>query len=143
MRIAIFDTAFDPLAELARYQAEAFPRGGDFGATAVFIGSMRDLNEGEAVQAMTLEHYPGMTERHLRRIAEEAMARWPLLDVCLLHRVGQLEPGDPIVCVAAWSAHRAAALEACRFLIDDLKHRAPFWKKEELPEGSRWVERNT
>jgi molybdopterin synthase catalytic subunit len=104
---------------------------------------MRDVNEAAAVHAMTLEHYPGMTERHLQRITEEAMGRWDIIDILVLHRVGELRPGDPIVLIAVWSAHRAAAFEACRFLIEDLKSRAPFWKKERLDTGFRWVEKNT
>lgn len=134
---------FDPYAELARHQAGMGLRPGQFGATAVFIGTMRDFNEGDDVRHMRLECYPGMTERHLDRIAAQAAQRWPIDDCLILHRIGDLAPGDPIVLVAAWSAHRAAALDACRFLIEDLKHRAPFWKKEVLPAGTRWVERNT
>jgi molybdopterin synthase catalytic subunit len=104
---------------------------------------MRDLNEGAEVKGMTLEHYPEMTRRHLERVAAEARARWALEDVLVVHRHGDLAPGDPIVLVAAWSAHRGAAFEACRYLIEELKHRAPFWKKEQGPAGERWVERNT
>lgn len=104
---------------------------------------MRDFNEGTSVRAMTLEHYPGMTENHLEQIGQEAKARWPILDGLIIHRVGEVQPGDPIVLIAVWSAHRSAAFEACRFLIEDLKSRAPFWKQETLAEGARWVEKNT
>lgn len=135
--------AFDPYEELRRFEAQALTMEGRFGATAVFIGTMRDFNEGEAVQAMTLEHYPGMTERHLSAIAREASSRWDLLETLIIHRVGLVRPNDTIVLVAVWSAHRGAALDACSFLIEDLKSRAPFWKKEELASGSRWVEKNT
>ncbi|MBT8445793.1 MAG: molybdenum cofactor biosynthesis protein MoaE, partial [Gammaproteobacteria bacterium] len=90
-----------------------------------------------------LEHYPGMTERHLEEIAAAAAARWNIIDGLLVHRVGELSPGDPIVLVAIWSAHRADAFEACRFCMEDLKSRAPFWKKELTESGARWVERNT
>ena len=114
-----------------------------YGATAVFVGSMRDFNEGDDVQQMWLEHYPGMTEKHLQTIADEAMQKWDLLDVLLVHRVGEINPGDPIVLVAAWSAHRAAAFDASRYLMEELKSRAPFWKKEQLDSSSRWVEKNT
>jgi molybdopterin synthase catalytic subunit len=140
VKIEIRTQAFDPWAEINRYQGELLGR---YGATAIFVGTMRDFNEAVMVYSMTLEHYPGMTERHLQRISEEAMARWDILDLLLLHRVGEVQPGDPIVLVAVWSAHRAAAFEACRFLIEDLKSQAPFWKKERLDTGFRWVEKNT
>ncbi len=143
MKIEIRAQAFDPYVEISRYQSERSGRTGRYGATAIFVGTLRDVNEAVTVGSMTLEHYPGMTERHLQRIGEEAMARWDILDLLLLHRVGELTPGDPIVAVAVWSAHRAAAFEACRFLIEDLKSRAPFWKKEALATGLRWVEKNT
>ena len=143
MRVELRDAAFDPCAELARYQSEALAGRSDFGALASFIGTMRDFNEGEAVSAMTLEHYPGMTEAHLRRISEEAARRWEILDTLVIHRVGSVRPGEPIVLVAAWSAHRAAAFDACRFLIEELKSSAPFWKQEQRSGATRWVERNT
>ena len=143
MKVEIRKQAFDPWQELAAFQQAAFPDAGRFGATAAFIGTMRDFNEGETVRAMTLEYYPGMTEKHLQAIADDASARWPIDEALIVHRVGDIQPGDPIVLVAAWSAHRAAAFDACRFLIEDLKARAPFWKKEQLADGSRWVETNT
>lgn len=143
MRIELRPQAFDPWKEIEAYQSGEFRRKGSFGATAAFVGTMRDFNEGDSIEAMTLEHYAGMTERHLQRIAEEAAQRWPLHDALILHRVGRLEPGDPIVLVAVWSAHRGAAFDACRFIMEDLKSRAPFWKKEELQDGTRWVENNT
>jgi molybdopterin synthase catalytic subunit len=130
---------FDPAAELA-----AFGRGRtDVGAVASFVGLVRGEHGGSGVGAMTLEHYPGMTERKLAEIEAEARARWPLLDALVVHRHGRMLPGEPIVLVAAASAHRQAALEACAFLIDWLKTKAPFWKLEEAPEGGgegRWVE---
>ncbi len=144
MRIEIRDRGFDPWAELARYSADGLQaRAGSYGATAAFVGTMRDLNEGDTVRGMSLEHYPGMTERHLEAIAGEASARWDLLDLLILHRVGPLRPDDPIVLTAVWSPHRGAAFEACRYLMEELKSRAPFWKKEELEQGSRWVGSNT
>jgi molybdopterin synthase catalytic subunit len=103
---------------------------------------MRDFNQGQPVAAMTLEHYPGMTEGYLEKISAEARQRWPLLDTLVIHRVGPLTPAEPIVLVAAWSAHRADAFAACRYLIDELKTRAPFWKLEQLPDRERWVENN-
>jgi molybdopterin synthase catalytic subunit len=142
MYIDIRPQPFDPWREVARYQ-DQLNRAGSFGATAVFVGTMRDFNEGARVTAMTLEHYPEMTEKHLREIAEEACARWDILDVLILHRIGEIRPSDAIVLVAVWSAHRAAAYEANRFIMEDLKSKAPFWKKETLQEGSRWVEHNT
>ena len=112
----------------------------DIGAIASFIGLARDTNIGSEVHAMTLEHYPAMTEKALAAIVDEALQRWALLDVTLIHRVGRLLPGDPIVLVIVASSHRAEAFAACEFLMDALKTRAPFWKKEETSEGERWVE---
>jgi molybdopterin synthase catalytic subunit len=112
----------------------------DVGAVATFVGLVRDLNEGARVSRMSLEHYPGMTERALEEICAEAARRWDLLDSRVVHRVGPLEPGDAIVLVAVSSAHRGDAFAACEFIMDYLKTRAPFWKKEVTPEGERWVE---
>lgn len=134
---------FDPYAELQAFERAVFPGPGAFGATATFVGTMRDYNEGDAVRAMTLEHYPGMTERHLEGICATAGARWTLLQSLVVHRVGEVLPGEHIVLVAVWSAHRAEAFEACRFIMEDLKSKAPFWKKETLTDGTRWVARNT
>jgi len=127
---------FDVGAELAKLTAGNTAVGG----LAVFVGLVRDVAGDEAVGGMTLEHYPGMTEKMLARIEEEARARWPLEASLIIHRVGRLEPGDRIVLVAAASAHRAAAFDACAFLIDWLKTQAPFWKQEETGQGPRWVE---
>ncbi len=110
------------------------------GGLAVFIGLVRDMAGEQPVGAMTLEHYPGMTEKMLARIEAEACERWPLEASLVIHRYGRLEPGDRIVMVATSSAHRQAALEACQFLIDWLKTKAPFWKLEEGPNGTDWVE---
>jgi molybdopterin synthase catalytic subunit len=127
---------FDPGAELA-----ALTRGRrDVGGVAQFIGLVRDQADGKPIQAMTLEYYPGMTERKLAEIEAEARRRWPLQDCLVIHRHGRLLPGERIVLVATVSAHRTAALEACRFLIDWLKTEAPFWKFEETAEGGKWVE---
>src|SRR5512134_2370401 len=114
--------------------------GRDAGAVCTFVGLVRDLNEGRPVTAMTLEHYPGMTERELGRIEQEARARWRLIDSLIIHRFGRLEPGERIVLVAVASAHRDAAFDACRFLIDWLKTKAPLWKAEESDAGRHWVE---
>ena len=125
----------DVTGELAR-----FGRGRtDVGGIATFIGVVRDQHGGAPVLAMTLEHYPGMTERQLAAIEDEARRRWPLLDSLVVHRVGRMLPGEAVVLVATASAHRAAALDACAFLIDWLKTKAPFWKLEETPAGERWV----
>lgn len=141
MRIELREQAFDPWDELARH-ARALPDG-RCGATAVFVGTMREFNAGAAVSRMFLEHYPGMTERELQRIVDESIARWSLEDALVIHRVGEILPDDAIVVCAAWSAHRAEALSACRYLIEELKTRAPFWKQESGAAGTRWVEGNT
>ncbi len=112
----------------------------DVGAVASFVGYARDINDGSGVTAMTLEHYPGMTEKALATLVDEANARWTLIDVTVIHRVGRLLPGDPIVLVAVASRHRGDAFAACEYLMDALKTRAPFWKKEETPDGERWVD---
>lgn len=145
MRIEVTESPFAPWESLQRYESEvvAVRYSGKFGASAVFVGSMRDFNEGDEVCGMTLEHYPGMTEKELERIVEEARENWSLLDELIIHRVGELLPNDPIVLVAVWSAHRKDAFEACRHIMEALKSRAPFWKKEQLDSSSRWVEKNT
>lgn len=127
---------FDPDAESRAVRA-GNPR---VGGVVTFLGLMRDLNEGDQVSTMTLEHYPGMTEKALRKIAEEAMQRWDLDAVSVVHRVGELLPEDPIVLVAVASRHRGEAFRGCEFIIDYLKNRAPFWKKEHTADGERWVE---
>ena len=113
---------------------------GRVGAVVSFVGTVRDLNEGAAVSEMELEHYPGMTERALEDIVAQARARWELLGVLVIHRVGPLAPLDQIVLVACASAHRGEAFAACEFIMDYLKTDAPFWKKEQTPEGARWVD---
>lgn len=136
--IRVQEADFDIGTELAR-----FASGGDrgVGGIACFVGLVREMVEGKPISAMTLEHYPGMTEKMLAETEAEARRRWPLADCLVIHRFGRLEPGDRIVLVATASAHRKAALEACQFLIDWLKTQAPFWKLEESPSGdARWVE---
>lgn len=112
----------------------------DVGAVATFVGVVRDQNEGASVGGMTLEHYPGMTEKALEEICAEAASRWDLIDLRVVHRVGPMKPGEPIVLVAVSSAHRREAFAACEFVMDFLKTRAPFWKREDTPSGMRWVE---
>ena len=144
MKVELRSKPFDPLLELGLYQASLDERRpGQYGATAIFIGTMRDFSGDETVRGMTLEHYPGMTERHLQRIVAAARGEWPLLDTLVIHRVGELQPNDPIVLVAVWSAHRAAAFAACRCIMEELKSKAPFWKREDTTDGPRWVEHNT
>ncbi len=110
------------------------------GAVACFIGLVRDINENATVAEMTLEHYPAMTEKALADIVEQAKRRWDIMDVSLVHRVGTLKPMDQIVLVVVASSHRGAAFAACEFIVDYLKTRAPFWKKEQTEKGARWVE---
>ena len=122
-------------------ELEALTRGGrGVGAIASFVGLVRDANDGTNVSGMTLEHYPGMTEKALEDICAQARARWNLIDTLVVHRVGALKPGDRIVLVGVSGAHRGEAFEACEFIMDYLKTRAPFWKREDTPHGSRWVE---
>lgn len=139
--VRVQTTPFDPGAELNAFLKETPQAGG----IAVFIGQMRDFKgpdraTGEPVSAMTLEHYPGMAEKELGALIDQALARWKLDNVRVIHRSGDLAPADPIVFVAAASAHRADALEACTFLIDWLKTKAPFWKKETTETGATWVD---
>ncbi|HSN19128.1 MAG TPA: molybdopterin synthase catalytic subunit MoaE [Usitatibacter sp.] len=122
-------------------ELEALTRGRvDVGAVASFVGLVRDANDGHEIRAMTLEHYPGMTEKALEEICREAHSRWSLIDTLVIHRVGPLGPGDRIVLVAVSSAHRGEAFAACEFIMDYLKTRAPFWKREATAQGERWVE---
>ena len=139
MKIQLLAATFDPWQEIVRYQSGQPHLKGKFGATTVFVGTLRDFNQGETVRAMTLEHYAPMTEKHLERIVQEASLRWPIEDVLVVHRYGELLPNDPIVLVATWSAHRDDAFQACRYVIDELKTRAPFWKQETIDAGKRWV----
>lgn len=142
MKIEIRTEPFNPWSEIQSHQ-EQMQRGGQFGAMACFIGSMRDFNEGDQITEMQLEHYSGMTEKHLMEICIEANKKWDLVDILVMHRVGEIKIGDPIVLVCVWSAHRAAAFDACRFIMEDLKSKAPFWKQETVAGGKRWVGKNT
>jgi molybdopterin synthase catalytic subunit len=127
---------FDLGAEVARLRA-GDPR---IGAVVTFVGTVRDLNEGARVAELELEHYPGMTERSLEDIVAQARARWPLYGALVVHRVGPMQPMEQIVLVACSAAHRGEAFAACEFIMDYLKTEAPFWKKEQTPEGARWVD---
>ncbi len=134
--IRVQEEDFDLGAELKAMSAGNTGIGG----LCSFVGLVRDMAGNAEIGGMTLEHYPGMTERALEEIEAEAQARWPLEATLIIHRYGRLEPGDQIVLVAAASAHREAAFEACHYLIDFLKTRAPFWKLEETPDGPKWVD---
>jgi molybdopterin synthase catalytic subunit len=136
MTVRVQQEDFDLSTEVAALRA-ADPA---VGAVAVFVGTVRDVNEGAGVSGMTLEHYPGMTERALEQIVAEANHRWDIRQCLVIHRVGPLRPLDQIVMVAVTSAHRGEAFAACEFVMDYLKTEAPFWKKETTPQGERWVE---
>jgi molybdopterin synthase catalytic subunit len=136
MPVRIQTEDFDAGAEIARLRLG----NAKVGAVAAFIGVARDVNDGAAVATLTLEHYPGMTERALEGIVADARARWRLIDVLVIHRVGELKPTDQIVLVAVTSTNRGEAFAACEFIMDYLKTRAPFWKKEATPGGAHWVE---
>ncbi len=146
MPIVILDTALHPKQLLDEHQQhlDTLHGQGSYGALATFVGTMRDSNEGDEVKAMRLEHYPEMTEKQLANIVSTAAERWPLIDSLVAHRVGLILPGEPIVLTAVWSKHRAAAFDACRYLMEALKTDATFWKKETLAnDKERWVEKNT
>ena len=136
MPVRIQTGDFDVAREIAALRA------GDarVGAVAAFVGLVRDINDAAAVSTLTLEHYPGMTEKALARIVDEAKTRWNVYDALVIHRVGELKPTDQIVLVVVTGAHRGEAFAACEFIMDYLKTRAPFWKKEQTPAGERWVE---
>jgi len=136
MKILVQQEDFDAGAE-ARALSRTNP---EVGAVVSFVGLVRDANDGAQVATMRLEHYPGMTERSIGVIVEQARTRWEVLDCTVIHRVGELTPTDQIVLVAVASGHRGDAFEACAFIMDFLKTRAPFWKKESTPDGERWVE---
>jgi len=136
MTIRIQTADFNVSAEIAALRRNN-PK---IGAVASFIGIVRDVNEGDAVAEMTLEHYPGMTEKAIEEIIGQAKGRWDIIDALVIHRVGTLKPADQIVLVAVTGAHRGEAFAACEFIMDYLKTRAPFWKKEQAGKGARWVE---
>ena len=136
MTVRVQHEPFDLGAEVDRLRA-ADPK---VGAVAAFVGVVRDLNDGANVASMTLEHYPGMTERALEAIVEQSKQRWDVYEVLIVHRIGTLRPTDPIVLVVVTSAHRGEAFAACEFVMDYLKTDAPFWKKEATPGGGRWVD---
>lgn len=136
MTVSVQEADFDIGAEIDALLAGRT----DVGAVATFSGLVRDSNDGSGVHGMTLEHYPGMTEAALEAIVVEAKSRWDILAVRVIHRVGSLKPADRIVLVIVTGSHRGEAFAACEFIMDYLKTRAPFWKREDTPEGSRWVD---
>ena len=144
MRVCLSSTPFDPWLALHNHQTTKSELSGKYGATSVFVGSMRDFNQGDRVQSLYLEHYPGMTEKQLEQISLRAFEQWTLLDSLVIHRTGLVYPEETLVLVAVWSAHRGDAFDASRFIMENLKSGAPFWKKEILANGqARWVEKNT
>jgi molybdopterin synthase catalytic subunit len=142
MLIELRKEPFNAYQEMQSY-LDNLDMAGQYGATASFVGTMRDFNEDKKITYMTLEHYPGMTEKHLDAIVREATEKWNLLDVLILHRIGKIKIAEDIVLVATWSAHRKDAFESCRVIMEQLKSGAPFWKKEETTSGAKWVEKNT
>ncbi|MDO8177243.1 MAG: molybdopterin synthase catalytic subunit MoaE [Undibacterium sp.] len=136
MAIFVQTEDFDLTTEVAKLRAN----NPAVGAVVSFVGVVRDLNEGLDVHAMELEHYPGMTEKALQEIVVQASTRWQLMDCLVIHRVGALKPMDQIVLVAVATSHRGEAFAACEFIMDYLNTQAPFWKKEQTPEGQRWVD---
>jgi molybdopterin synthase catalytic subunit len=138
MPAILLNQSFNPWDETQRYQTEHL-QSGHFGATASFVGSMREFNINESVSHMTLEHYPEMTQHYLDKLCQQCQQKYELDDCLIIHRFGDILPGEPIVLTVAWSAHRAQAFDACRFLMEELKANAPFWKKEVTAQGERWV----
>ncbi len=138
MPAKIIDRPLNPWKSLQNYQAEHLISG-QYGATACFVGTMRDFNIDSSVTSMTLEHYPTMTQQFLDKLCTRCNQDYALDDSLIIHRVGLIKPAEPIVLTATWSAHRAQAFDACRYLMEELKARAPFWKKEITEKGERWV----
>ena len=143
MKVELTDSEFNPWEVVQTFQNKCINKHGKYGATTVFVGTMRDMNEGSQIKSMLLDHYPEMTLKHLKEIASSAQAKFDILDIMLTHRIGRVYPNDTIVCVAVWSVHRAAAYDANRYIMEDLKSKTPIWKKEELIDSQRWVEKNT
>lgn len=144
MAVIISAEAFDPYREIQSYETKELAGIGTIGAASLFIGTMRDFNDRAAVKGMSLEYYPGMTEKQLEKIITEAQRQWQIIDSLVIHRVGDILPNDSIVLVAVWASHRGDAFDACRYIMEALKSRAPFWKKELLAnDHARWVATNT
>ncbi len=142
MQIELLSENFNALQKLDEYQQQ-MDQFGQYGAMSNFIGTMRHLNEGKDIVEMFLEHYPGMTEKALAKIVSSAEQQWQILDTLVVHRVGNIKPNNSIVLVAVWSKHRVDAFESCRFIMEQLKTTAPFWKRETTNNSYHWVEKNT
>ena len=140
MYIEIINEEFDPWQKLVDYKQSKLNQKNNIGACSVFLGTMRDINSGDKIKSMELQHYPDMTEKYLEKIVESATNKFKIIDCIVLHRVGFVNPSDPIVLVATWSQHREDAFEATRQIMESLKNEAPFWKKESTDKGFRWVE---
>ena len=140
MYIEIINEEFDPWQKLVEYKRSQLKEKNNIGACSVFLGTMRDINSGDAIKSMELQHYPDMTEAYLEKIVQNATKKYKIIDSIVLHRVGLVNPSDPIVLVASWSEHRDEAFEATRQIMEALKSEAPFWKKEATDKGFRWVE---
>ena len=144
MAIKITDQPFDPYQELQLYQNTQLDHLGVIGATSIFIGTMRDFNQGSQVTGMSIEHYPGMTEKQLELCVEKAQGLWSILDSLIVNRVGTITPNEVIVLIAVWSSHRGDAFDATRYIMEALKSTVPFWKKECIDtDAQRWVVSNT
>lgn len=142
MTVGLRTEPFDPWYEI-QHQQKILNQQGKYGATAIFIGSMRDINQNTSIQSMYIEHYPSMTEKHLEKTCDTAKQKWDLIHTVLLHRVGKIKIAETIVLICVWSMHRADAFDACRFMIENLKSKAPFWKKETtLAKEDRWLSSN-
>lgn len=142
MSAILVNDAFNPWDETQRYQKKSL-KSGAFGATASFVGTMRDYNINESVSKMTLEHYPKMTQHFLDELCKRCIKKYELSDSLIIHRFGDIQPGEPIVLTATWAPHRAQAFDSCRYLMEELKQHAPFWKKEITNKGERWVHDDT
>ncbi|MEL0280287.1 MAG: molybdenum cofactor biosynthesis protein MoaE [Gammaproteobacteria bacterium] len=140
MYIEIINEEFDPWQKLVEYKRAQLKDKTNIGACSVFLGTMRDINSGDEIKSMELQHYPDMTESYLEKIVENATKKFKIIDSIVLHRVGLVSPSDPIVLVATWSEHRQDAFDATREIMESLKSEAPFWKKESTDKGFRWVE---
>tara|TARA_Y100000816_G_scaffold286747_1_gene268367 strand:- start:173 stop:637 length:465 start_codon:yes stop_codon:yes gene_type:complete len=140
MKIEILDQQFDPWQKVVDYKRDTLQNDRKIGASSVFLGTMRDYNDGDNIESMFLEHYPDMTEKYLADIVNTAIKKHKILDGLVVHRVGNILPSDPIVLVATWSEHREASFDATRDIMESLKSEAPFWKKENTEKGLRWVQ---
>lgn len=144
MKVIVTEESINPWASIQQYESDYLSSHSKFGATNIFIGTMRDINESLDIKEMYLEHYPGMTEKMLTKIVNSAIDTHNLFDALVIHRVGSIFPDDTIVVVCVWSSHRKEAFESCRYIMEELKSNAPFWKKETLSnDQQRWVEHNS